>query len=74
VIRKCNGTDPALTRLVTVRDFDPMMMGLAPDQDDARPGYVVVLCQCGAEVNDITQILTYPHDYLGQQPLPLPGL
>lgn len=73
-MRRCNGTDQALTRLVTVRDYDPNTMALASDQDDAKAGYVVVLCQCGAVVDDASQHLLYPHDFLGQQPLPLPGL
>jgi hypothetical protein len=73
-MRRCNGGDLALTRQVTARDYDPNVMALAPDQDDAKAGYVVVLCQCGALVDDATQHLEYPHDYLGQQPLPLPGL
>ncbi len=72
--RLCDGTDPNLTRQVPEGEYDPAAMTLSAEwQHSARPGCVVILCQCRLYFDDAKRTVTYPHELLGQGMLPLFG-
>jgi hypothetical protein len=73
-MRHCDGTDPNLTRQVHEVDFMPDRMTVAEEwAATARPHFVVIRCKCGFRFDDELRMTTYPHEYIGQKPLPFPG-
>jgi hypothetical protein len=73
VNRYCDGNDPNLTRQVHEIDFMPDRMTISETwKGMARPGMVVILCACGTRFDDELRMTTYPHEYIGQKPLPFP--
>lgn len=64
MIRRCDGTDPNLTRQVPQAEFDaasPPMTISHPWASRADPGTVVIMCQCGKVFDDARHLVTYPH-------------
>lgn len=69
--RRCDGTDPNLTRQVPGIVFDEAVMTLARNWAfTATDGNVVIQCQCGLVFDDVDRLAIYPHEFIGQQPLP----
>jgi hypothetical protein len=65
VIRRCDGTDPNLTRQVPQATFDaasPPVTISRPWAFRAEPGHVVICCQCGKVFDDVNRMVTYPHE------------
>jgi len=64
--RHCDGTDPNLTRAIPLAAY-----GLAGDytvspwNGSARPGEVIVNCNCGLRFDDFDRQVIYPHQWLG---------
>lgn len=61
-IRRCDGTDPNLTRQVPEEEFDQDTMTLNMLwKVIALPGHVIVNCQCGRVFDDVDRVVTHPH-------------
>ena len=72
MMRRCDGTDPNLTREIPEAEYDPVQMILAPWQSTAKPKTAVIQCQCAASFDDVKQRTIWPHKPV--TPGSLPGL
>jgi hypothetical protein len=71
MLARCDGTDENLTRQVRTEDFDPASMTQSRAWAMmARPGFIVVNCQCGLVFDDEDRARVYPHEFIGQGALP----
>lgn len=62
MLRRCDGTDPNLTKSIPAEQFDPATMTTSHWTSTAGPGEVVVNCSCGLVFDDEKRTVVYPHD------------
>lgn len=62
MIRNCDGTDPNLTRDIPADQFDAATMTVSPWDMAAKPGEVVINCQCHQVFDDDDHLTFYPHE------------
>ena len=65
MIRHCDGTDPNLTRDIGNPPREVGTYTISPWNDSARPGQLIINCQCGRSFDDVDRSVIYPHDSLG---------
>jgi hypothetical protein len=63
MLRRCDGEDPNLVRVIPRNEMTPQQK-LAPWPTD-KPGEITIRCDCGLEFDDVERFVIWPH-------LPLP--
>lgn len=66
-MRRCDGTDPNLTREYTADSPDLASIDgatISPWDRAAKPGTVVTQCRCGLVFDDAQRSVIWPHELL----------
>jgi len=64
MIRRCDGSDPNLTRELTEAELiaRPQPPRLSPWNSSAKPDHAVICCDCGLSFDDTFRLTRWPHE------------